>query len=119
MITRLKNLVASALQRAGIIDNGSHTEPDTCDIRAEVDEQWRLLRADLSRKIRRTGIAACAAITLSLTGCGGGDDDEPGTGPNVDESTYVRCDNGRTAYSIEECRGMPTLPPAPASAARQ
>lgn len=68
----------------------------------------------MSRWTRAALLLLATAGALALTGCGGGgDDEEPGTfTPAVVESEYVRCDNGRTAYSIEECRTMPALPKA-------
>lgn len=98
-----------------------HHEPETAAVAGDIARVMRMSPATrIATRAWRIGmrvLPAIAAISLvaALTGCGGGYDDEPGTGPNVDESTYVRCDNGRTAFSIEECRGMPPLPPAPAA----
>lgn len=68
-----------------------------------------------SRWTRAAAIALIAAGALALAGCGGGGDDQEEHavfGPAIPESEYVRCDNGRTAYTIEECRTMPALPKA-------
>ena len=99
----------------------NHDEPETAAMAGDIDQVMCMSPATrIATRAWRTGLRvllAIAAISLvvALTGCGGGDDDEPGTGPNIDENAYVRCDNGRTAFSIEECRGMPPLPPAPAT----
>ena len=100
----------------------NHDEPETAAMAGDIDQVMRMSPATrIATKVWRVGLrvllaAALIGAIVALTGCGGGDDDEPGTGPNIDENAYVRCDNGRTAFSIEECRGMPPLPPAPAPA---
>ena len=80
----------------------------------EADREMRdfLFSVLFSRWTRAAAVTLIAAGALALGGCGGGDDqEEPAIfGPAIPESQYVRCDNGRTAYSIEECRTMPALP---------
>ena len=82
----------------------------------EADRELRdfLFSVLFSRWTRAAAVLLIVAEALALGGCGGGDDqEEPAVfGPAIPESEYVRCDNGRTAYSIEECRTMPALPKA-------